>query len=239
MSTGKNKRYKGKTCVYCGVPKISNTGDHVLAREFVLERHRARLPKVPACNPCNEKKSRLEHHLTSVMPFAARHADAAENLVTMVPKRLAKNLPLRRSIEHTIAQRWLRDPSGLLVKTSTVHIEASALDMWVEMVVKGLVWHHWKVVTGTSHTVEVMRLHENGAVFLKHGFAMRGERIAETIIGGGALSYEAQGVSDGLPTSIWRLSIYGGIEMAGEDPRVRTKETYVVIRSKDRVVPTD
>ena len=131
--------------------------------------------------------------------------------------------------------RWVSAPSGLLVKTSTVRVDADALSKWSEMVVKGLVWHHWKVVTGTSHTVEVMHLHENGAVFLKHGFTMRGERIAETTIGGGALSYEAQGVVDGLPTSVWRLSIYGGIEMAGEDPRVRTRETYVVITPKDRV----
>ena len=99
MSTGKNKSYKGKTCVYCGAPKISNTGDHVLAKEFVQIRHRANLLKVPACNACNGEKSRLEHHLTAVMPFAARHPYAAENLATMVPKRLAKNLALRRSIE--------------------------------------------------------------------------------------------------------------------------------------------
>lgn len=232
MSTGKNTSYKGKTCVYCGVPKISNTGDHVLAKQFVLERHRGNMPKVPACKACNEEKSRLEHHLTAVMPFAARHADAVENLATMVPKRLSKNLPLRRSIEHTMRPRWLPDPSGLFVKRGTVLVDANALSKWGEMVVKGLVWYHWKVVTGTHHAVEVMHLHENGAAFLRRSFAMTGERIGETIIGGGALSHEAQGVSDGLPTSVWRLTIYGGIEVAGENPRARTTETYVVITPK-------
>lgn len=86
-----SKKYKGKTCVYCAVPNSSEDGDHVVSREFFLPEKRANLPIVPACKTCNNTKSKLEHHLTAVMPFGGQHADSNESLSTMVPPRLAKN----------------------------------------------------------------------------------------------------------------------------------------------------
>lgn len=234
MSTGKNKSYKGKTCVYCGVPKISNTGDHVLALQFVLERHRGKMPKVPACDGCNGEKSKLEHHLTAVLPIAARHADAAEFSATMVPKRLDKNSALRRSVEHTAVPRWVPAPSGLLVPTSVVLVDADALLPWSAMVVKGLVWHHWKIIVSDQYEVVPALCHGEEAAVMEYGLARRGEEIPETTIGGGALSYQAQGVPGYLPESIWRLQMYGGVEIGGEDPRLRVNEVYVVVAAKDR-----
>ena len=61
------KRFKGKTCVYCA--GASETGDHILAREFVPVAHRSQIPQVPACRRCNKDKSDLEHYLTAVLPF--------------------------------------------------------------------------------------------------------------------------------------------------------------------------
>ena len=84
-------RFKGKTCVYCAVPACSEDGDHVVCRKFFLERHRGDLPKVPACKPCNNRKSELERYLTAVLPFGGRHAVATETLGTMVSDRLEGN----------------------------------------------------------------------------------------------------------------------------------------------------
>src|SRR4051812_19921101 len=84
-----SKKFKGKTCVYCG--KESMTADHIIAREFFLRDRREDPIKVPACEDCNREKSRLEHYLTTVLPFGARHADAAENLSSMVPSRIRRN----------------------------------------------------------------------------------------------------------------------------------------------------
>ena len=69
-----SKKFKGKTCVYCGKVGASDTRDHALAREFVLDRHRSNLPVVPACRACNSAKSGLESELRMVLPSGARHA---------------------------------------------------------------------------------------------------------------------------------------------------------------------
>jgi hypothetical protein len=44
---------------------------HVIAREFVLERFRDNLPAVPACSCCDTKKSALETYAMAVLPFGS------------------------------------------------------------------------------------------------------------------------------------------------------------------------
>jgi hypothetical protein len=63
-----SKKFRGKKCVYC-CAAVSVTADHVFARELFLKSRRANLPKVPACNACNQKKSVLEHYVTTLLPF--------------------------------------------------------------------------------------------------------------------------------------------------------------------------
>lgn len=222
-----SKKYKGKTCVYCGAPAISDTGDHVLARQFVLERHRANMPKVPACKACNEEKARLEHHLTATLPAGARHADAAA-ILKDIPKRLAKNPALQRSTDHTTKPRWMPSPSGLLVKTSVVLVDTDVLIPWAEMVVRGLVWHHWNVVVESDREVTATLKSADEAIFFEQALKRQGVAISETVLGNGALTYVAQGVEGHLPASLWRLSVYG-VELGGADPRFRTNNIYVVV----------
>ena len=75
------KKHKGKPCAYC-FERLSETADHVFARNFFLPSARANLPQVPACSLCNAQKSALEHYLTSVLPFGGRHKAALPNLKT-------------------------------------------------------------------------------------------------------------------------------------------------------------
>src|SRR3990167_5183701 len=93
-----SKKYKGKTCVYCQERPSIRQGDHVFSRELFLESERANLIKVPACDECNNDKSKHEHYLTSLLPFGGLHVDAKEHLSTMVPPRLEKNQKLKREL---------------------------------------------------------------------------------------------------------------------------------------------
>ena len=86
-----SKRFKGKTCVYCATPVASETGDHVLAREFVPVAYPSQIPQVPACRQCNKDKADLEHYLTAVLLFGGRHADAATNLGAVARNRAAND----------------------------------------------------------------------------------------------------------------------------------------------------
>jgi hypothetical protein len=81
--------FRGKMCAYCAVTKAA-TDDHVLAREFVAIEKRGNLPIVPACEPCNRRKQRLENDLLAVLPFGAVHTGAGDNLETLAAPRLEK-----------------------------------------------------------------------------------------------------------------------------------------------------
>lgn len=92
-----SKKFKDKRCAYCA-ERNAVTGDHIFAREFFLSAARANLPQAPICLECNNEKSKLEHYLTAVLPFGAKHKASLENLASMVPKRLGKNARLHREL---------------------------------------------------------------------------------------------------------------------------------------------
>jgi len=133
-----SKRFKGKICVYCATPVASETGDHVLAREFVRAVFRSQIPQVPACRQCNKNKADLEHYLTAVLLFGGRHADAATNLETEGPRRFAKNQKLGRQLAKGRARLWTREPSGLVVNALTLPIDGEKIEKLVEFMARGL-----------------------------------------------------------------------------------------------------
>src|SRR5437763_1960566 len=127
-----SKRFRGGVlCVYCST-RPAVTGDHIFAREFFVESARTNLPQAPTCTTCNNEKSKLEHYLTSVLPFGARHADAHENLISMVPKRLRKNAKLHRQLSEGHS-------------SETIPIEGVKLEKLFGLIARGLAWLHWEI----------------------------------------------------------------------------------------------
>jgi hypothetical protein len=144
------KKYKGKPCVYCG-NSVARAADHVFARDFFLPDRRANLPKVPACHACNHAKGKLEHYLTAILGFGGRHADASANLIQMVPGRLVKNLALHRRLSNGLGRIWAQE--GNLVVPVTLPIDSDKIGELFRFIVKGLMWHHWKVLLGPETAV--------------------------------------------------------------------------------------
>ena len=231
VSCAMGKKYKGKTCVYCAEEGVSKTRDHVLAREFVLERHRANLPVVPACTACNNLKSRLEASLTTLLPFGGRHPDAVENLSTMVPKRLQANATLRSKIGHGLDnQAWVPTPGGILHRTTTIPIDASQMEAWISYLTLGLIFHHWRSIVSGLTNVTPMLLTAEGERLYAPVFGLKAaRRVPVTTIGGGALTYEGVMDTTNSLASAWRFAIYGGIQLGGDDPRERASTYYVTV----------
>jgi len=211
------KRFKGKTCVYCAVAGASETADHVLAREFVPIVHRPQIPQVPACRQCNKDKSDLEHYLTAVLPFGGRHADAVANLKKDGPRRLAKNQKLHRSLARGSSRLWTKERSGLLVNALTVPIDGEKVEKLVGFIVRGLIWHHWKIVLGPDCFVDVLSLTERGEALFNRYSRMNAKDRVRSNIGDGALAYEGAQGTDNPQVSVWELSMFGGAKMAGAD----------------------
>lgn len=234
-----SKLFKGKTCAYCAVPGISDTGDHVLARGFVAVEHRGAIPKVPACAACNGKKAALEAYLTAVLPFAGRHGDAIDN---NVPKRLEKNQKLHRALSAGQSRVWSREPSGLLVNALTLPLDGERLEELVGLIVRGLIFHHWGVTLGPDMVVETLSLTKRGEAFFDRYSKMNAKQRVAHNIGDGALVYEGvQGV-DNDAVSFWQLSLYGSIAMASADGQqlsskfgVMTGPKAIADRANERV----
>lgn len=208
-----SKRFKNKICAYCS-DQPAVTGDHIFAREFFLKEHRDNLPQAPTCDRCNNEKSELEHYLTALLPFGGRHKHSGQNLTLHVPKRLEKNQRLHRELREGQVDVSLVQgdhASG----TFALPVREGAIEALFEYIVKGLVWHHWRVYLGEQFPIEVLVLSDHGREFFDREFFSKNaaQRVLENL-GDGTIIYEGvQGV-DCPQITVWRFHMYGGIVLA-------------------------
>lgn len=210
-----SKRFKGLTCAYCATEGASTTGDHVFAREFFPLNKRGNLPKVAACEACNNGKSKLEHYLTAVLPFGGKHPDASHMLNSMVPPRLAKNVKLHNALSEGQSRAWI-NRGGFIRPTMTIPIDADQFRQLFTLIMKGLMTHHWGVHVPPTHNANAGLLTEAGEALLAPMLAKNGRARAKASVGGGAFEYNGlQAVDDPL-LSIWCFRAYGGITLGGD-----------------------
>jgi hypothetical protein len=216
-----SKKFKHKTCAYCGKRGTSETGDHVFAREFFLVKHRAYLPQVPACARCNSDKSRLESYLLQMMPLGANHADVPEASRTLMPKRAAHpaNKVLRDIIERPHEPVWLTDQDGQRQERIPVYVDANMLHDWCGLVARGLAFHHWGVATPDYEVETIPLAAEVERDILAFASHLKGGEYIERLVGNGAFAYRGFRCADGEPASMWMIYLYGRMPIGG-DPTV-------------------
>jgi len=228
-----SKKYKAKPCVYC-VTGISAAPDHVFAREFFLKHQRNNLPKVRACEACNNKKSALETYLTIILPFGGRHADAIDNLTTQVPRRLAHRANATTSIQLRDGQRQISEPGQTPIVTS-FPIEGEKIGQLFQFIVRGLMWHHWQVLLRPDTEVWAGCLTERGLNAHRSLLAQHERRCVSRSLGDGTFIYVGQRRTDDLDISVSLFSIYGGIKFASDQQN--TNKISLFIGGVTRRVP--
>ena len=134
---------------------LAATRDHIFAREFFRLADRNNLPIVPACKRCNERKSQLEHYLTSVLPFGATYAGAADAAMNSVTRRFPKNQKVSRQFLTTLRPAWIREGS-LFLQTATFKFDSAKLAALLKMIARGLAWHHWQCFVGPEYYSDVL-----------------------------------------------------------------------------------
>ena len=208
-----SKRFKNKLCAYCSI-QPSVTGDHIFARKFFTEEHRDNLPQAPTCDSCNNRKSELEHYLTTLFPFGGRHKHAGKNLTDQVPKRLEKNRRLHSEmrdgkVDVSLVQGEETD------STFALPIREGAIEALFKYIVKGLAWHHWKVYLDNEFSIEVLVLSDIGKDFFQREFFSKNsaQRVLEKL-GDETIIYEGMQGIDCPQVSVWRFHMYGGMIMA-------------------------
>jgi hypothetical protein len=147
-----SKKFKGKTCAYCCREGSSAVREHVIAREFVLERYRDHLPTVPACEACNTQKSALETYALAVLPFGSVLPHSEEYLRKNMERRLTRHPTLRRELGDGSSREWIRQ-NGVMVPVLTMPLDHERINALVAMIVRGLfnyefgfpLHRHWEV----------------------------------------------------------------------------------------------
>ena len=219
------KSYKGRTCVYCGAQGASQAGDHVFARKLFPIEHRANLPQVPACGPCNQAKSELEHYLLTLLPFGGRQRDSSELLNTAVPKRLAKNRRLHEELAAGRGHAWLSESEGIR-QAMTLPFDGDKLMALFRYIVRGLTAYHWQIQIPQPYQVGVSVLTRHGASFVEPFLRGQDGARVRTTFGDDLIEYEGVQAIDDPFLSIWRFRVYGGVHLA--DPQ-RTAEAVDTI----------
>lgn len=222
-----SKKFKGKTCVYCGTPKSSQTGDHIFAREFFLHERRNNLPKVPACERCNREKKGSEDYLITVLPFGGRHIDAFKNLEKMGSRRLEKNLKLARLIVHGRENIWVKENS-LFRPSMKIPFDFSKLKELFCFIIKGLMWHHFAILLSSDTPIRAGCLTNEYEQLFNKLFQGNAKQRIEVDLGNGTIQYEgAQGADNHNQFSIWKFTVYGGVKLC-DDPTAPSETSMLI-----------
>lgn len=213
-----SKRFKNKTCSYCGALGSSQTGDHVFAREFLPVEHRDNLPQVPACEPCNGAKAKVEHYLLMLLPFAGNHPESTKILTDSVPRRLAKNAKLHRQLAGDRGKVWVQT-AGVITPSTALPFDGGKLSELFVYVARGLAYFHWNALIPSDYHVGAGILTTTGESFLAPLLAQNAAARVTVSLGGGLIEYEGLQAVDDPCFTIWRLKIYGGMMFLDADRR--------------------
>ena len=209
----RSKKHKNKPCVYCR-KSPSVTADHVFPRGMFQVHQRNGLPKVPSCVRCNNRKSKLEHYLLSVLPFGATHANAKTALSIDVARRLAKNRKLHRRLAASFQSRYVPRPSGVLEKRITFNLDPECLHAFSGFAVRGLLWHHWRKLLPEGSSWKAFTPSKRGIDFVHAMFSLETSRRVEGSFGEGTVRYKGS-VSDSEDgVSVWAIQLFGGVTVA-------------------------
>ena len=158
----------------------------------------------PEPKQCNGEKAELENYLMVVLSFGGRHADAAVNLQTMVPKRLLKNRKLHEELARGFAK------SG----GTSIPFDHVRLCRFFAMTARALAWHHWQVLLGVGYSAIASTFSDSATAFFEHLLNKTPIRVMGNL-GNNTFSYEGAQTTDYPEMNVWRFSMYGGVLFAG------------------------
>lgn len=226
---GGSKKFRDKLCVYCRVNK-STTADHVFPREFFQIEHRGGLPKVPACESCNNEKSKLEHYLTTVLPFGGTHVDAKQALSVDTAKRLKRNNKLSDQLKNSVKNIRIKSDSGVIETRLGVGFDSSMLHELVGYIGRGLMWHHWGAYLPTDSANKVFTPSETGIEFIHALFNLSTNyRVKTTSLGVDTIRYKGVMSESDRGLSVWAIQIFGGLTVMEENSNTIFTSSFVVM----------
>jgi hypothetical protein len=214
-----SKKFKGKTCAYCCREGASAVKEHVVAREFFLERYRDRLPTVPACEACNTTKSALETYALAVLPFGSMLPHSPEYTEKNMERRLDRHPRLRLELGDGSSQEWIRENGGM-APVMTIPLDHERINTLIAMIVRGLFNHEFGFSLHHNWEARVTNfLPASEALLLPRMIAGLGPMPLrrDREVGDGTVSYTVWRSRYLKHCSIWQIALFGGLKVGGDE----------------------
>jgi len=185
---------------------------------FFPPTNRNDLPKAPSCRKCNDDKGKLEHYLTSVLPFSSDHATALQSQADTVKRRLEKNLALKMELQSGIQPVLIKSSKGFFDETISLPFQPEKIIKYCKYIVKGLSWFEWSVIIPKHYILEVMPLtRDYGIIWFRDlVLTMSPEFRRDCVIANGGFGYTCTRNIDDAAFSAWHLKFYGNLQIAGQ-----------------------
>lgn len=93
-------------------------------------------------------------------------------------------------------------------------------------IVKGFIWHHWKIVLSESDEVHTMGLSEVGETYFNKLLCTNAGAKVEGKLGDDTFKYIGSQAKDSPGATIWMFTMYNGIKFIDnsfEEPKYSTK----------------
>ncbi len=205
---GKKGSKQPRVCVYCLAPLTRRQKEHVIARQFFPKEPRWRddLVTVPSCGRCNQEKQRVEDILGVLMPIGDTSEGARRVLQERVPRTLAKNRVLHRSLSESRVSFWLRHSSGILEHRRVLELSPwhqRAYYTWYQFVIKGLFWKETRYPLPAGFEIGLIKPTPGPMTsFLKDVFRRVAPMVRKRSLADGEFVY-AFALADSQPVSLW------------------------------------
>lgn len=191
-------------CCYCGTRKAT-TKDHIPPKSIFNKPRPNDLITVPCWFECNNEASKYDEKFKAYLGMhIARQGGEAERLFKEGVLPTAKhNNKLRKTIFDTMHPVYTTTQSGIITgKAMSVLWDNEAHDFTVERIIRGLFYHHYKKIIGSSACVKTHWFKQ-----LPNGYEnmLYGKTIAK-----GQFVYLYNRVDEADFDSIWMLNFYSG-----------------------------
>jgi hypothetical protein len=211
------KALRGSLCAYCG-ERPATTEDHVIGKNFFPVHLRSNLPKVPACSVCNGRKANYERYAMAVFPFGSEHHAAQDMLKTKVKLRLEKDQRLLRQLQQGQKDVAIVNPDGSTDTTIAIPLDDEQTFNLFDMIIRGLLWHHWRSPLPSSYVVRLFWLTDQDlGLFKKLILRLSPDQFQNVSLANGTLWYQFTRNPDDPFFTAWILGIYDILNVCGVD----------------------
>lgn len=195
---------KNPLCCYCGT-KTASTKDHIPPKSIFNKPRSNDLITVPCCFECNNVASKHDEKFKAYLGMhVARHGGEAERLFKEGVLPTAKNNnKLRRHIFKSMYPVYTTTESGIITgKGMAVLWDTEAHVSTIERMIRGLFYHHFKMIIGGSAIIKTYWFKE-----MPTGFD---DKLYTISIANGQFVYKYNKTDESDFDSVWFFNFYNG-----------------------------